>query len=166
MSYDPRSGVSLRDMMDRLFSEAFVMPRERTGAQASQASQAPEAALTLPVNMYETNEELVVVLPLPGVSPNDIQIDLLGTTLTVLAEVRRDEAHPEVGPQGGASGPGTRPHRYLLHEFQIGPYARTIELPYLVDADKVHTNCEHGLLTLRFPRPTAQTPRRINLSGS
>jgi HSP20 family protein len=166
MSYDPRSGVSLRDLMDRLFNEAFVMPRERTGAPASQGSQAPEAALRLPVNMYETNQDLVVVLPLPGVSPNDIQIDLLGTTLTVRAEVRRDESHPEAGPQGGASGPGTRPHRYLQHEFQIGPYARTIELPYPVDADKVQTSYEHGLLSLRFPRPSAKTPRRINLSGS
>jgi|RhiMetdeSRZDD1v2_1073273.scaffolds.fasta_scaffold1285117_1 HSP20 family protein len=166
MSYDPRSSVSLRDMMDRLFSEAFVMPRERSGAQAPQTSQAPEAALTLPVNMYETDADVVVVMPLPGVSPNDIQIDLLGSTLTVRTEVRRDEAHPEAGPAGGASGPGTRPHRYLRHEFQIGPYARTIELPYPVDADKVMTSYEHGLLTLRFPRPSAKAPRRITLSGS
>ena len=166
MSYDPRSSISLREMMDRLLSEAFVMPRERPGAQASRASEATEAAVRLPVNMYETDADVVVVMPLPGVSPNDIEIDLLGSALTVRTEVRRDESHPEAGPEGGASGPGTRPHRYLQHEFQIGPYARTIELPYPVDADKVKTTYEHGLLTMRFPRPTAKPPRRITLSGS
>ena len=105
------------------------------------------------------------VVAITEVGPNDIEIDLLGTTLTVRTEARRDVSHPEAGPEGGASGPGTRPHRYLQHEFQIGPYARTIELPYPVDGEKVQTSYEHGLLSLRFSRPTAKTPRRINLKG-
>jgi HSP20 family protein len=163
MVRDPRSGMPLREMMDRLFSDAFVMPRERGTSQ--QGQEAPEGTLTPPVNMYETDADLMVVIPMPGVSPNDIQVDLLGRQLTVHADVRRDEPHPDVGPQGGAPGPGESQlrHRWYLHEFQIGPYHRVIELPYNVDADSIQASYEHGLLSLRIPCPKAQVPRRITL---
>ena len=160
MVLDPRSGMPLREMMDRLFSEAFIMPRER--ATSSQA-QAPAAAMTPPINMYETESDLVVIVPMPGVSPNDIQVDLLGNQLTVRTEARRDEPHGDVGPKGGDSGPGDRGRRWYSHEFQIGPYHRVVELPYNVDADRIQASYEHGLLALRMPCPQAQVPRRINL---
>ena len=163
MVLDPRSGLPLREMMDRLFSEAFVMPRDRGGHGSGREGQA--SALTPPVNMYETDADLIVVVPMPGVSPHDIQVDLLGTQLTVRADARRDEPHPSVGPQGGAAGPGDTQfgHRWHQHEFQIGPYHRVIELPYNVDDDGIQATYEHGLLTLRIPCPKAQTPRRIPL---
>jgi HSP20 family protein len=163
MVLDPRSGPPLREMMDRLFSEAFVLPRERGGRE--QVRQGPAEAMTPPVNMYETDADLVVVIPMPGVSPHDVEVDLLGRQLTVRADVRRDEPHPSAGPQGGAAGPGETPfrHRWHLHEFQIGPYHRVVELPYNVDADGIQATYEHGLLTLRIPCPKAQTPRRIPL---
>lgn len=163
-AYDPRSGISLREMMDRLFNEAFVMPRERNSG--GRTDDTPPDAQTPPVNMYETDAELIVVLPLPGVSPHDLQIELLGTTLSVRADYRRDEPHPDAGPAGGAAGPGDFPRKWLLHEFHIGPYARTVELPYQVDADRVRTTYEHGLLTMRLPCPEAKQPRRINVQGS
>ena len=162
MVMDPRSGLPLRDMMDRLFSEAFIMPRERGGT----AQQAPAGAQTPPVNMYETESNLLVIIPLPGVSPNDIQIELMGTQLSVRTEARRDVPHGDVGPKGGDAGPGDRGRRHYLHEFQIGPYARTLELPYAVDADKVQSSYEHGILSLRFPYPESKVPRRITLQGS
>ncbi|HEY7065453.1 MAG TPA: Hsp20/alpha crystallin family protein [Chloroflexota bacterium] len=163
MVLDPRSGLPLRDMMDRLFSEAFVMPRAR--AMSTQQDHTAGAAMTPPANVYETDAELVVVIPMPGVSANDIQVDVLGTQLTVRADVRRDEPHPDAGPQGGGTGPGDPQHRHRWygHEFQIGPYRRTVELPYAVDADRAQATYEHGLLTLRMPCPQAQVPRRITL---
>ena len=161
---DPRSGVSLREMMDRLFADAFIMPRERgVGGQGGQATQ---NAQTPPANMYETASDLMVVIPMPGISPNDIEVELIGTQLSVRSGARRDIPHGEVGPKGGdTSDQGDRNRAWYLHEFQIGPYARTIELPYIVNADQVHANYEHGLLSLRFPRPEADRPRKIQLQG-
>jgi HSP20 family protein len=115
--------------------------------------------------MYETDQDLMVVLPLPGVSPNDIQVDVLGTELTIRTEARRDVPHGEVGPQGGDSGPGDRDRRWYAHEFEIGPYQRQVALPYSVEADRVHATYEHGLLSLRFPRPQAKQPQRISIQG-
>ena len=159
---DPRSGISLRELMDQMVSEALVVPSQqrRTGGQTSQGG------LTPPVNVYETDADLMVIVPLPGASPNDIEIQLLGSQLSIRTTARRDVPHGDVGPQGGATGEGDRQRRHYLHEFQIGPYARTLELPYNVDANRVQTSYEHGLLSLRFPRPETNIPRRISLQGS
>jgi len=163
MVLDPRPGMPLREMMDRLFTDAFVMPRGR--GTSSRQDDAAAGTLTPPVNMYETDADLMVVIPLPGVSPNDIQVDLLGTQLTVRTEVRRDVPHPDAGSQGGAAGPGSTQlrHRWYQHEFQIGPYHRTIDLPYSVDADGIQASYEHGLLSLRIRSPRRKRPRRIPL---
>ncbi len=166
MVLDPRSGMPLREMMDRLLSDAFILPRERamSGQRQGQGpTEAVQGAMTPPVNMYETDTDLMIILPLPGVSPNDIQVELLGTQLTIRTEARRDEPHPEVGPQGGAAGGGQPRQRWYMHEFQIGPYHRMLELPYPVDADRIQANYEHGLLSLRCPCPEAKMPRRISL---
>ena len=166
MVLDPRPGMPLREMMDRLFSDAFVMPRGR--GVSSPREDGPSEAMTPPVNVYETDTDLLVIIPMPGVSPQEIQVDLLGTQLTVHTAARRDEPHPAAGPQGGAPGPGDpqHRHRWYQHEFQIGPYHRTVELPYVVDADGIQASYEHGLLSLRMPCPKAQTPRRIPLQRS
>jgi HSP20 family protein len=172
---DPLSGVPLREMLDQLFTDA-VLPSRRRAAASGQAT------LTPPVNMYETNAEVVVIVPLPGVSPNDIEVDLLGTQLTIRTTARRDVTHGDVGSSGGSAsstgqltsdsgqaraqgGSASGQHRYYLHEFHIGPYERQLELPREVDADKVQSSYEHGLLSLRFPCRDAQRPRRINLQS-
>ncbi len=174
---DPFPSIPLREMIDQLFTDAVLPARRRLMSRS-------DGVLTPPVNVYETAADLIVVMPLPGMSPNDIEVDLLGTQLTVRANVRRDIPHGTAGSQGGSTDPtpsvhsaDSRPrhdpngdpeegHRYYLHEFQIGPYERTIELPRAVDADRVQSSYVHGLLTLRFARREAEQPRRISLQSS
>jgi len=161
---EPRSGVPLRDLMDQLFSEA-VLPSRRQRGSSSESVQTP------PVNMYETDADLMVVVPLPGMSPNDIDVEVMGNQLTIRTNARRDVPHPEAGPEGGSTSDGGgasggQERRYYMHEFQIGPHHRTIELPREVNIDQVHSSYEHGLLSLRFPRRQAERPRRINLQSS
>ncbi|HWP29174.1 MAG TPA: Hsp20/alpha crystallin family protein [Chloroflexota bacterium] len=158
MAMETRAGLPLRELINRLFDEAFVWPWMRgPGAAALDGVQVP------PVNMYATGTDLVVIVPLPGVSPRDIQVELLGTRLTVRAEVRRDE--PGGAPEAATVAPG-RERRWYLHEFQIGPYYRAIDLPYPVDADRIQTSYEHGLLALRCPFAPSRAPRRIPLQVS
>ena len=183
---DPRYHIPLREMIDRLFTEALVPQGLRsTGAQGAQVP---------PVNVYETDADLVVVMPLPGLSPHDIEIELLGTRLSVRAPARGGVIHQDehteerhtrhdVGEGAAVDYPGaTVPHHHhaavphapgmgqlgrhvYQREFQIGPYARTIELPYTGEVDRVQTSYEHGLLTLRFPRPASQIARRIAIQA-
>ena len=59
-----RDAVTLRDAMDRLFEDSFVRPR----------GFSPAAGVELAVDMYETEDDLVVSAPIPGVKPEDIEI--------------------------------------------------------------------------------------------
>ena len=66
----------------------------------------------VPVNVYETGSAVVVVAPLPGVMPDDIEVEIQGNQLTLKAEMR-----------------SSAPKDYILHEWSYGPYERTVELP-------------------------------------
>ncbi|HLI27843.1 MAG TPA: Hsp20/alpha crystallin family protein [Chloroflexota bacterium] len=156
---DLYTGVPLRDLVEHLFSEARVMSR----AAEPHMAAAPVGA---PVNMYETDSDLLVVLPLPGVSPNDIEVEVRGTQLQVRTTTRRDEPQVATPDAPGAAPAEPRRHRWLRHEFRLGPYERTVELPYPVDPDRCDATYEHGLLALRFPRPATQRPRRIALESA
>lgn len=66
----------------------------------------------VPVNVYETDEALVVVAPLPGVMAGDVEVRVRPGTLTISAAMRT-----------------AAPKDYLLHEWHYGPYRREVEIP-------------------------------------
>ena len=67
---------------------------------------------TVPVNLYETDEALVAVAPLPGVMADDIEIAVEPGRLTIAATMRT-----------------AAPKDYLRHEWHYGPYRREVEIP-------------------------------------
>jgi HSP20 family protein len=67
----------------------------------------------VPVNMYATDEALVLVAPVPGVMPDDVEVVVEPGQVTISAAMRT-----------------AAPKDYLLHEWHYGPYRRTIELPW------------------------------------
>jgi len=67
---------------------------------------------TVPVNLYQTDEALVLVAPLPGVMADDVEVVVEPGQVTVSAAMRT-----------------AAPKDYLLHEWHYGPYRRSIELP-------------------------------------
>lgn len=87
---------------------------ERLEKQAEQdpSGDANADPQRVPVNMYDTGSAVVVVAPLPGVMPDDVEIVIEGGKLTLRAEMR-----------------SSAPKDYLLHEWSYGPYERTVELP-------------------------------------
>jgi HSP20 family protein len=95
------------------------------------------AVQTVPINLYDTGGDLVVVTPMPGVEAENIDVELLGRTLTLRAGMR---------------GPKQTRREYLIHEWTYGPYERTVQLP--VDVDGAHANASHdnGVLVLTFPK--------------
>src|SRR5437588_9306940 len=67
---------------------------------------------TVPVNLYEADEAYVLVAPLPGIMPDDIDVQLKDGRLELYAEMRT----PAV-------------KAYLMHEWHYGPYERSIAVP-------------------------------------
>ncbi len=82
-----------------------------TDSQGRRAADGVEAQF-VPVNMYETEGAVVVVVPLPGVMADDIEITVDGRQATIRAAMRTAATKD-----------------YILHEWHYGPYERTVELP-------------------------------------
>lgn len=104
---------------------------------------------TIPVNLYETADELVVVAPMPGLEPTDIVIDITAETLTLY---------------GGLRGLGQERRRYLAREWSYGPYLRTIRLPGPVDSARLNATYSNGVLTVALPKGIRTHPVKIRLA--
>lgn len=140
---DPfREMISLRDAMDRLFEESFVAPFGGWPMQASEAR-------TLALDMYETDDDLVVEASLPGLSPEDVDISVVGNTLTIKGEVKH-EAEEEKG-------------KYYCRERRYRAFHRTVNLPVEISSDAAEAVFEHGVLKLTFPKVEQAKPKRIEV---
>jgi len=139
--WDPlKEMVTLREAMDRLFAESFVRP----------GSAFPIMGMEGPaVDMYQTQDDIVVKAALPGLKPDEIDISVTGDLLTIKGEVK-DEEKIEEG-------------NYLRKERYLGQFVRELSLPTLVNSEKAKAEFEHGVLTLRLPKAEAVKPKSITI---
>jgi HSP20 family molecular chaperone IbpA len=80
--------------------------------QAGRAGEPGGETMSVPVNVYEAEEALVVVAPLPGVRPDDVELTVTDNQLRISAAMR-----------------SPAPKDYLVHEWHYGPYERVLDLP-------------------------------------
>jgi HSP20 family protein len=135
--------LSLREAMNQLLEESYVRPALPGGA--GQAGRAQ----TLPLDVAERENAYVVTASLPGIRPEDVQVTVLGDTVTIRAESKTQEERQVGG--------------YLLRERHSGALQRTVTLPGPINAEDVSADYEHGILTLTLPKSQASMPRRIQV---
>ncbi len=111
------------------------------GAQA--AAGQPQQ---VPVNLYETEQAIVLVAPLPGVMADDISVTVDGRTVHIAADLRTKAVKD-----------------YLLHEWHYGPYERTVEVPdgFGGPAEATFAN---GQLALRIERGEGGERRSVKVT--
>lgn len=136
--------LSLRQAMDRLFEDSFVRPR-------SWALTALEGS-SLPLDVYETTEALVVKAALPGIKPEEIEVTVTGDVLTIGATFN-------VEREADSSS-------YIYQELRRGAFSRTLTLPGDVNTDAAAATFERGMLTLRIPKTEQAKPRQIKVNAS
>jgi HSP20 family protein len=142
--WDPfRDMVSLRDAMDHLFEESFVRPM---GGWPLLAGGDQGLAL----DVYETDENLVVEASLPGFSPDQVDISVVGNTLTIKAEVKDEQEKEEKG-------------KYHFRERRYRSFQRAITLPVGVNAEKAEATFKHGELKLTLPKVEEAKPKHIQV---
>ena len=128
MRWEPFVGpMSLQGAIQRLLESSFVRP-----------SLFRPLGLDLALDMYETDDDLVVKAMVPGVNPEDIQITVTGDTLTIKGETRKEEE--------------LEGRNYIRQERSYGAFSRSIALPGNVNADKTEAEFEDGILTLTVPK--------------
>ena len=136
-----RELATLRDRMDRLFD------------QYSRGWGADEGLTTSlwnpPVDVYETNESIVIKADLPEVAPNDVDIAVQGNTLTVRGGRKREsEIHEK---------------DYHRVERSYGTFARSFTLPATIDADKIEANFSQGVLKINLPKREESKPKQVKV---
>jgi len=133
--------MGLRQVMDRLLEDAFVMPRGGDG----QSWGGPA------LNVYEEGDQLTVKAHLPGLKPEDLDINVEQGVLTISGQTTSDEERKE--------------RNYLVREHRTGRFSRSLRLPATYDADACTAKFEQGVLRLSFPKSESAKPRRIQIGG-
>lgn len=134
--------VSLRDAMDRLFEDSFV---SRRGFPALWAGD------TLALDVYETDDELVIKTSLPGVKPEEVDITVTGDVLTIRGETKSEEKVENAN--------------YLRQERRYGTFQRSVQLPGHLQSDKAKATFENGVLTLTIPKAEEARPKTIKVTA-
>jgi len=107
------------------------------------------AVLSPRVDVLEQPDKLVLFVDLPGVKPDDVELNFEKGELTVRA--KRDLPK--------------RPGRSLVEQFETAEYYRSFLLSQDVAADQITAELKHGVLTVDLPRSPAALPRRIGVKG-
>lgn len=103
----------------------------------------------LPVNLYHEGDRLMVAAPMPGMEPQNIEITLDGSRVTIQAALR---------------GPGQlRTQSFLLQEWSSGPYERTLDLPSAVDGSRANATYDNGILVLIMPTAEEGIPAHLQM---
>jgi len=134
--------MTLREAMDRLFEDSFV----RTGPRWVSAG---EARCELPLDVYATDEELVIIAAVPGMNPSDVEITIEGDTVTIKGEIP--------APVENVA--------YAAQERPYGKFQRVLRLNIPVQADKAEASFDRGVLTLTLPRREETRPRTIKITS-
>jgi HSP20 family protein len=131
--------LSLRQAMDRLFDDSFIRP----GAMSEGQSQ-------LPLDVYSDADAVVIEAALPGVRPEDVDISVLGDTLTISGQTHDERRSEESG--------------YAYREIRRGSFARSLTLPGGLSADAATASFENGMLRLSIPKAEEAKPRQIKIN--
>ena len=131
--------LALREAMNRLFEESFIQP---TRAQRHGGTE-PQ---TIPINIFQSGDNVVVFAPMPGLHPEDVEVNVANYVLHI---------------RGHKRGPGEERRHFLIHEWTVGPYERSIPLPEEGDVNSARASFDNGALVVTFDRAEHTKPRRI-----
>lgn len=142
--WDPwGDAVSLREAMDQLFEESFIRPRRDWSA--------PYEGEALAVDMYETDDEVVIKTAIPGVKAEDVDISVTDDLLTIQGETKAEEKVEKAN--------------YVRQERRYGAFARHLSLPSTVVAEQATADFEDGVLTLSLPKAEEAKPKTIKVKA-
>jgi len=137
---------TIQQEMNRLFGTFFDAPANGEGAVARRWIPA--------MDLVEEGEDFVLRADLPGLSQDQVKVELEDDVLTISGE--RGSEHED------------RSDGYYRLERATGSFSRSLTLPEGVEPDSIEASFEQGVLTVRIPKPAQRKPQRvaINVGGT
>lgn len=108
----------------------------------------PEVEGELAVDIYQTENDLVILSAIAGVKPENLDITIEGDILTIRGE--REKPEQEKGD-------------YFVQECYWGPFSRQIILPTEIDSEKIEAKLRDGILTIRLPKLQKEKKKKIKI---
>lgn len=141
-----RDLISMQDRMNRLFNDIFARDVPLRQGTGSLSRWAPA------VDVYETEDNVVLKAELPGVDPKDLEVRLEENTLFFKGERKLEKDVKE--------------ENYHRIERCYGSFARSFTLPASVDTDKASAEYKDGMLTLTMPKREEAKRKTIKIQTS
>jgi len=139
--FDPVGGLlTLQRELERVFDKPFGIDLGPSGP-----------GVFPPVNVFADKDGYVVKLEVPGVAPEDVEIEAEGRTLTISG--KRDVPPPTDGS-------------FHRRERGYGQFSRSFQLPADLDLARADASYRHGILTIRVPKTEAAKPRQITIKAA
>ncbi|HVL97111.1 MAG TPA: Hsp20/alpha crystallin family protein [Solirubrobacteraceae bacterium] len=135
---------SLQTEMNRLFNTIFDAPDGSGSATGGMRRWVPA------MDLVETGDDFVLRADLPGLSEEDVKIEIEDNVLTVSGERQGEQESREQG--------------FYRLERSFGAFSRSLTLPKGVDVDGVAASFDRGVLEVRIPKPEQVKPRRISIA--
>lgn len=108
-----------------------------------------DTTLSFPVDIFETDERVVVKAALPGIKPDDVEISVSEGVLLVKGESSSEES--------------TDGESYHTREIRYGAFQRAIRLPAEVSDEKAEAEFKDGVLTVTLPKAEEVRPKQIKI---
>ncbi|MGC0774939.1 MAG: Hsp20/alpha crystallin family protein [Candidatus Acidiferrum sp.] len=139
--WEPSRGAStLQEQLNRMFGSVL----ERSAEESNLTSWAPA------VDIYETEQELVVKADLPEVDPKDLDIRVENNILTIRGERKFEKKVNE--------------ENYLRVERAYGAFSRSFSLANTVNSEAIKADYQNGVLTLTIPKREEAKPKQIKVN--
>jgi len=135
-----REMMTLREAMDRLFDDAFTRPLSQSRVSAMPA-----------LDLYQTDDEVVVKASLPGLKADDVQITIAANVLTLRGEFKQENEQKDA--------------TYHILERRTGAFERSLMLPTDVQVDKAKADFEDGILTVTLPKAETVKSKTITIKA-
>lgn len=132
---------SYREALRQLLENGLPLPRDLMPAAM--------AAVVVPLDVVDTGPDIIVQANLPGVKPDEVNITITGSTLTIKGSL---ETHKEFENA-----------TYLRRERRATSFQRSISLPTPVDSDHAEAKFANGVLTLTLPKSESVRPKTIKV---
>jgi len=135
---------------DRLFDEAFnARELSRPTGEVARIEKALKPRMDL--HEDQTSNLVTATFELPGLTKEDVHIDVLNDVLTISGEVKKSENYTQDG--------------WAVRERRFGKFSRSIQLPQGVKEGEIKANLENGILNVTFPKTTPeQAPKKITVA--
>ena len=137
------SAPSVWSEISRLSREMDRLLRETSGVS--------RAGVFPPLNVYDDGESLIVHAEIPGIDPNDLELNATVNALTIKGERKTPKTDEKAS--------------FHRRERGHGIFSRTINLPQEIDPTKVQATCKLGVLEVLLPKAEATKPRKIEIQS-